>query len=177
MKKIPIFILIIFLFISCRKNNGGETVNDFTLTTIPGWPTIDFKTNYTIQLPVGFSGGVQPGFEGNTFNAVTQDEKIKVYFEYSNSLFAVDFADTLKTPIPTRIQIVNNFSQLIILDQIAYFKQGSENIGILYYSKSEPSRGRLFWKDKGVLKDALEIDFNLSELETVNKIIQSVKRK
>ena len=47
----------------------------------------------------------------------------------------------------------------------------------LYYSNADISRGRLYWKDGNVFKDALEIDFNLSELSTVNKIIQTIKEK
>lgn len=177
MKKISIFCLIIFLLINCRKNDESDFVNDLNLTTIPGWPTIDFKTNYTIQVPEAFSGGVQPGFEGNSFYAYSTDKKIQLNSGYGWALGVNDFGEKLGNPQPKSIQVITNLSTTVILDQIEYFKQITDTAGIFYYSKSGASRGRLYWRDNGVLKDALEIDFNLTELETVNKIIQSIKRK
>jgi hypothetical protein len=72
---------------------------------------------------------------------------------------------------------LNIFSKLLLLDQIEYFKQYSDITGILYYSKSNTSRDRLYWKDNGTLKDALKIDFDLTNLDAVNKIIGTIKRK
>ena len=42
---------------------------------------------------------------------------------------------------------------------------------------SSITKRRLYWKDNGILKDGLEIDFYLSEIETVKKIIETIKRK
>lgn len=177
MKKISIFCLIIFLLINCRKNDESDFVNDLNLTTIPGWRTIDFKTNYTIQVPEGFLGLGMTGFEGNTFYKSSADRKFVIFYGYSNSLFCSDFGDTLPNPVPRSVQARNFSSQLLTLDHSENFYQDSQIIGVLYYLNADHSWGRLFWKDGDIFKDALEIDFNLTELETVNKIIQSIKRK
>lgn len=167
MKKISLFFLIIFLLTNCRKNHE-ET----------DWKTIDFKYNYTIQVPVGFTGGVQPGFEGNSFYAASADKKIQLYSGYGYALGVNDFGDALQNPVPQNIQVTDyTNSKLITLDKIENFYQGSQIIGILFYFNDNNSWGRLYWKDDNVFKDALEIDFNLTDLETVNKIIQSIKRK
>jgi hypothetical protein len=163
--------------IDCKKNDNVGDTNYFELTSDDGWRTISFKTNYTIQVPSGFTGGILVGFEGNSFFVSSEDNKTQLSFGYSNSLAILDFGDTLKDPIPTSIQIANNFSKLITLNQIEYLRQNTETIGILSYLKSDTSYGRLYWKDKGKLKDALEIEYNITKLDTVNKIIETIKEK
>jgi hypothetical protein len=177
MKKISILFVIIFLFISCRKNYEEISNTPLNLITIPGWPIIDFKIDYTIQVPTGFVGAGLEGFEGKSFTKSSADNTIQLNGGYSNSLSILDFGDTLPNPVPASIQVVNNSAQLITLDHIENFYQDSQTIGVLFYSNAGISRGRLYWKDDNVFKQALEIDFNLSELNTLNKIIQSIKRK
>jgi hypothetical protein len=177
MKKILMISLLIFLLIDCKKNDNVEDINYFDLTSVDGWRTISFKTNYTIQVPPGFNGGVLIGFEGKTFFVTSADYKIQVSFGDNNSLSSRDFGDTLKNTIPTSIQITNDFSQLITLNQIECFRQNAETIGILYFSKSDTSYGRLYWNDNGKFKDALEIEYNIAKLDTVNKIIETIKEK
>ena len=67
MKKTAIFILTAILFTCCTKNDDVKVDNYLSLTTISGWPQIDFKTDYTIQVPVEFKGAGMQGFEGNSF--------------------------------------------------------------------------------------------------------------
>ena len=177
MKKILLLSLIISLLINCRKNNEGEYVNDFNLTTISGWPTIDFKTNYSIQVPAAFVGLGLTGFEGKSFYKTSADHTLILYGGYSTGLFTVDFGDTLQNPVPKSIQVISTYSQLMTLDQIETFYQDSQIAGILFYANADHSWGRLYWKDDNLFKDALHIDFKLSDLETVNKIIRSIKRK
>jgi hypothetical protein len=177
MKKIVLLFLIACFLINCRKNDEGEIVNDFCLTTISGWPTMDFKTNYSIQVPAAFIGLGLTGFEGKSFYAASADRTIILYGGYNTGLMAVDFGDTLQNPVPKSIQSISTFSQLITLDQIETFYNDSQIAGIFFYANADHSWGRLYWKDGNVFKNALQIDFKLSDLETVNKIIQSIKRK
>jgi hypothetical protein len=177
MKKISMLILIIFLLINCRKTEEVKNNNCLSLTTITGWEKIDFKTDYTIQVPVEFKGDGLQGFEGNSFYKSSADDKIKLSSGYSNSLFTFDFGDTLQNPAPKSIQVMNNFSKLITLDKTEIFCQNSETIGVFYYSNIDISRGRLYWKDTNPYRQALEVDFYLSQLETVNKIIETIKRR
>jgi hypothetical protein len=177
MQKTAMIFLFVFLLTGCKKNDNVGDTNYFDLTSVDGWRTISFKTNYTIQVPPGFTGGLLVGFEGNSFSVSSADNKIQLSSGYSNSLAILDFGDTLKNPIPKTIQITNNFSKLITLNQIEYFHQNTDTVGILYYLKSDTSYGRLYWKDNGELKDALEIEYNITKLDTVNKIIETIKEK
>jgi len=177
MKKTAIFILTVFVLTCCTKNDDVKIENSFSLTTISGWSKIDFKTEYTIQVPLEFKGVGLQGFEGNSFYISSADDKIILQSGYSNSLYTFDFGDTLKDPSPKSIQVMNNNSKLITLDKTELFCQNSDIIGVFYYSNSDISRGRLFWKETNLFRQALEVDFYLSELETVNKIIETIKRK
>ena len=48
-------------------------------------------------------------------------------------------------------------------------------MGIFYFSKIDLASGRLYWKDNGVYKQALEVQFDLAELDTINQIIETIK--
>src|ERR1035437_8741056 len=91
MNKTLIFFSLVFLLISCKKSDN----EDFYLTTIYSWTKIDFKTNYTIQVPQEFIGYGMGGFEGNSFYKSSADNKIKLSSGYCNSLFCFDFGDSL----------------------------------------------------------------------------------
>ena len=177
MKKIPIIILTIFLLTSCTKNEEVNNDNRLNLTTISGWTTIDFKTDYTIQVPTDFIGGGLQGFEGNSFYKSSADNKILLESGYSNNLFTFDFGETLQNPAPKSIQLINKLSKLITLDKIEFFCQNSDTLGVFYYANIPISNGRLFWKNTNQYRQALEVDFSLAELETVNKIIETIKRR
>jgi hypothetical protein len=172
MKKIVLILFIFTFLIACEKSNNG-----YNLTSIDSWTIINFKSNYTIQVPDGFEGIGMAGFEGNTFFKNSPDNKIKLSYAYCNALFCNDFGDSLGNPIPNSISVKNNSGVLITLNKREYFYQNSDLSGILYYSNNDPSRGRLFWKDSDILKAALEIDFNLSEIDTVKEIIGTIKSK
>jgi hypothetical protein len=173
MKKLILIAFIFALLSACAKDSD----DGYNLASIDGWSTINFKSNYTIQIPDGFEGIGTAGFEGNTFSKYSADNKINLSYNYCNYLFCNDFGDPLGNSIPESVQVRNNSGVLITLNKRESFYQNTEKVGILYYSDNEISRGRLFWKDSGTLKAALEIDFNLSEFETVNKIIGSIKTK
>jgi hypothetical protein len=165
MKKLILLTSILTFLIACEDRSENE------------WIKINFKSNYTIQIPEGFVGLGLVSFEGNTFSKHSPDNKINLTYSYCNGLVCFDFGDPLTKPAPVSIQVMNNFSQLITLDKIKYFYQNSDTIGVLYYSNNEIAKGRLFWNDDNILKTALEIDFNYSEIETVNKIIKTIERK
>jgi hypothetical protein len=173
MKKLILIVSVLIFLFACEKNSD----TGINLTTVDGWSTIAFKANYTIQVPDGFEGTGMSGFEGNTFSKYSADYTINLYYGYCSDLFCSDFGDSLGNSVPKSVQVRISSGALITLDKREFFYQNSETVGILYYSGNDISRGRLFWKDSGTLKAALEIDFNLSEIETVNKIIGSIKIK
>jgi hypothetical protein len=175
-------VLLAFLM-SCQKDNSIENAECNNLTTIDSWTTINFKTNYTIQVPSGFKGLGMNGFEGNTFSKFSNDTSIILTYGYSNGLFCFDFGDTLQTIMPASIKVKDNSENLITLDKVQRFCQNTETIGVLYYSEDSISNsklywnGRLYWKDNGLFKQAMEIKFPASELETAKEIIETIKSK
>jgi len=178
MKKVFVFFLLVFLLISCEKDDKKENFACNNLTTYNYWTKIDFKSNYTIQLPHGFDGAGMVGFEGNTFNKKSKDNKIILSYMYCSPLFCYDFGDTLQNSIPKSIQVMGSFDMPITLSDIEYFCQNSETIGVLYYSTDgDITKSRLYWKEHEILRQALEIEFYLSEIDTVIKIIETIKNK
>jgi hypothetical protein len=178
MKKNILLFGIVFFLISCKDSNEGETDSCHSLSTIAKWTTIDFKDNYTIQIPKEFIGpGVQYSFEGNYFYDTTADGKIQLSSGYGGSTYIMQFGPVLPNPVPKEVLVMNNSSKSITLDQIETFCSNSEIVGYLFYSNEDISRGRLYWKNRDNYQAMLEIDFYLSELETVNKIIESIKQK
>ena len=150
----------------------------YILTQIDGWPKINFKSNYTIQVPNDFEGLGMNGFEGNTFSKYSPDYKIYLDYGYcSNGLFCFDFGNPLAHPAPDNIQILTKLSLSVTTNKIKYFCQNSDTLGLLYYTDNNNANGRLFWKDNNIFKAALNVDFPLTEIETVDKIIGTIKGK
>lgn len=152
----------------CKKKEKEE---------INQWSTFNFKKNYTIEVPPGFTGGIVKGFEGSTFSGTTENKRVRLSYSYCTLLYCFDFGDRLKYPFRDSIQIKDTTSQLITLNKVETFYQDYELIGILYYSNNDLAKGRLFWKEDNFFKQALEIDFYSSDYITVTKIINSIKRK
>jgi hypothetical protein len=135
MKKIILFFLISSALIVCEKTPGN--INN--LTSVDSWITINFKSNYTIQIPDGFEGIGIAGFEGNTFSKNSPDKKINLSYAYCNDLFCNDFGDPLGSSVPYSVQVKNDSGATITLNKKEYFCQNSEVKGILYYSDNEIS--------------------------------------
>ena len=115
--------------------------------------------------------------EGATFSGATADQRIQLIYSYCTPLYCNEFGDTLKKPFPDSIQIPSNSAQLLTLTKTQVIIQNSDTVGILYYNYKEIAKGRLYWKDDTFFKQAVEIDFYMSELESVTKIINSISRK
>ena len=177
MKKIIFLLVIIAFSVGCKKDNVIENTACNNMTTKDSWTTINFKTNYTIQVPSGFKGLGMAGFEGNTFSKFSNDTTIVLEYGYCNGLFCFDFGDTLQTTMPLSIKVKDNSNNLITLDKIQRFCQNAETIGVLYYSNDSISNSKLYWKDNGLFKQALQIKFSASGLETVNEIIETIKSR
>jgi len=179
--KIIAILIPIISIPCCTKDNSVENTVCNNLTTIDSWTTISFKTNYTIQVPSGFKGSGMAGFEGNTFSKFSNDTTIILEYGYCNDLFCSDFGDTLRGTLPESITVKDNSDKIIELDKIQRFCQNSETIGVLYYSIDSILNsnlywnGRLYWKDNALFKQAMQIKFPASELQTVNEIIETIK--
>jgi hypothetical protein len=183
MKKVFILISIILLISYCKKDKSIENSACNNLTTVDSWPTINFKTNYTIQVPNDFQGPGMTGFEGNVFSKFSKDTTLILDYGYCNALFCFDFGDTLQTTVPTSIRVKNISGDLITLNKYQKFCQNSETVGVLYYlDNNGPNtalywNGRLYWKDNELFRQAMQISFSSSELETLIEIIETIKTK
>ena len=177
MKKVIVLALAVILTQTCNKDNSDKNVRSISLQSVPSWTTIDFKSDYTIQVPPDFEGQGMVGFEGNTFGMHSSDSLIILEYIYCTGLFCYDFGDSLQSPAPGSLSVKDRSGNILVLDKVDNFVQDSETKGILYYSGDNATNGRLYWKNNGVFQQALQITFHASELSTVEKIIGSIKRK
>jgi hypothetical protein len=175
MKNFLIFLTL--FFVSCEKDDDLN-VGKYELSTVPSWITIDFKSEYTIQVPDGYEGIGMAGFEGNTFTKYSSDRSVFLTYGFCNSLFCYDFGDTLHKPLPLPLVIKDKQEdESIVLSKISKFYEGSILMGIFYYSNETLSEGRLYWKDNEQFKQALKVNFNQTNLDTVINIISTIKKK
>ena len=175
MKKLILTILVVFSIFSCKEKIDDEKYPQINMVTIDSWSTINFKTNYTIQIPDGFEGIGMAGFEGNTFSKFSPE--ISLSYGYCNGLFCFDFGDTLKIPFPKSIQLGIGTTEKVTLTEKEYFNLDTTIVGVFYYLKNTNSMGRLFFKDHDSFKAALEVIFPLNRIQTVDSIIGTIKHK
>ena len=169
------FLTLLFIFIiSCKKEDTNADC--VMLSQNPSWVTSDFKNNYIIQFPVNYLGEGKIGFEGNIFRKVRNDSSVVFNYAYCSPLFCTDFGDALVEPLPNSVNIKINGST-INLNQKTTFCDGNIQTAILYYSKDDNAYARLYWKDDGAYKQALEISYNQSRLQEVLDIIKTIKEK
>lgn len=178
MKKLILISAVFCFLFSCEKTSEKiYTPGRYTLTQINDWTKINFKTDYTIQVPDGFEGIGMIGFEGNTFSKHSADNKINLDYAYCDGLSCSDFGETLTSPVPDRVQILIYPNSSITTKKITYFIQNSDTVGLFYYSNLDNAMGRLFWKDNNTFRAALNVNFSLTEIATVDKIIGTIKGK
>lgn len=172
------FYLLIFFFtliVSCKKE-GASTYN-IVLSQNADWVITDFKNDYTIQLPTDYFGAGKDGFEGNIFYKEKDDSSIVFSYNYCSSLFCSDFGDTLMQPFLNSIDIKINDSLVTLNKQVSFVDSNLSQTAILYYNDENKSHARLYWKDNGMFKQALEVTFNYSGLEEIIDIVKTIKRK
>jgi hypothetical protein len=171
-----ILLLALLILASCHKGNQSIE-NAFPIKQNPAWETEKFKTDYTIQFPTGFVGGVN-GFEGNIFWKSNSADSTSFTYNYCNSLHCNDFGDTLKTTTNTAIQGVFNFKRdTIQLDQRVNFTKDNGIVGIYYHNEDSISYGKLFWKDDGFFKEALDVKYRKENNMRVIEIVGTIAKK
>jgi hypothetical protein len=176
MKQLLLALLVMLVFSHCQKN---DTHNRTTIEVSqnPQWTTEPFKTNYTIQFPAGFSGGIN-GFEGNIFNKKNIADSVAIQYFYSNSLHCFDFRDTLTNLLRPSVQSSFAGTQSIELDQRVEFTSNNSRIGIFYHNSGTPlSYGKLFWKDEGVFKESADVEFRPLRLSLLLDILGTIKNR
>lgn len=170
-----VFTLLLFMsIISCKKQSAG--VGSIMLAQNVGWSVTDFKTGYTIQFPADYIGAGKQGFEGNVFSKKKEDNSIAFSYSYCTELGCHDFGDTLSPSFPNSINIGILDSSFILNKRVSFADSNSLETAILYYNNEDNnSHARLFWKDNGTFKQALEITFSYSGLQEVFDIVRTIK--
>lgn len=178
MKLAILAVLCVFLLAACQKGKSGHDIaNAYELKQNPAWETEKFKNNYTIQFPSGFTGGIN-GFEGNIFDKRNTNDSIYFSYSFCSPIFCYDFGDTLENAAQTTIQGIFNFGKdTIQLSQRINFTKNNQIIGICFYDKKPVSHGKLFWKDEGVYKEALNVRYKKEYQQIVIEIIGTIVKK
>jgi hypothetical protein len=173
MKKLSLVLLLLPLFLSCKKDEPVVEGNDVEQNT--DWTAEKFKADYTIQFPGYYSGGFIQGFEGGTFKK-TRDNKEAVFsYEFSNGLQTFDFGETLADEATDSIAVEDGDILMFLPNRIDFTKDG-EIVGILFYNTLSPiRRAELYWKDGGVFKDALMINYNEKWHDEMIAIVKTIQ--
>jgi hypothetical protein len=174
MKKIILAAIICIVVIAgCKKDN--TQLISFELAQQAGWTTESFKTNYTIQFPAGYTGQMI-GFEGNTFHKAKTGDTTLFWYVYSNDLYCSDFRDTLADPETVSITVsIYPGSVPTLLSHRVALTRNNDLVGIFYYNDGNVSLGRLFWKDNGVFKEAMDVRFRPDQLSETIDIMRTIQ--
>ena len=172
-------LLLIVLIASCKphvEKPEKTPVDCIALAQNSQWTVSEFKADYTIQVPANYTTPLYVGFEGRVFITKRIDNTAQLAFAYCHSLGCNDFGEKLALPAPASIDYDINGNK-ITLDQKANFCDGDDHLGILYYNNDNNSLARLYWKDKGEFKQALEITYDHSLHQEIIDIIKTIKLK
>lgn len=178
MKKILLLFGIVLLLLACDETDEEKTETSQSLTTVANWPVIDFKKDYTIQVPEDYKyNGYSIRFEGNTFLKASADDKIIMESSYGTPTYKYDFGIALPDTVPAQDQIRTRNGEIMLLDHRESFSDNGEIVGYLYYSLWQVCNGQLYWKVDGEFKAALMLEFPPTELGMIKKIISTIKSK
>lgn len=168
------YLLLVLLFVSCKRDVPDNNDNCMLISQNTDWATIEFRTNYTIQFPNTYSVTKQQGYEGLVYDVIRDDNSVRFNYIYCNSIECYGF-DGLPGSLPDYINYGSSGSS-IKLDQKVTFCNGNVLIGVLYYSDDNDSHARLYWKDNGAYKQALEVSYKRSRHQEVIDIVKTIKR-
>jgi hypothetical protein len=141
----------------------------------PSYEQIEFKEDYTIQFPSGFTGNGLEGGLGVRFNVQTVNGA-ELYYEY---LCATDcwiyFGETLDDPLPDEIDgfpLGNNEKLLkstefcINEDLVATLYQSNTSNQIIY--------AKLYMKVEGEFKEGLRLNYTQNDIDEVESILKTI---
>jgi len=166
------------LLAACHKGGGDPEIKDaYELKQNPAWETENFKNNYTIQFPPGYTGNGMIGFEGNIFDKRNEEKAIYFSYGFCSPTFCYDFGDTLKNTAQETFTGIFYGIDTLLLTQRINFTLSRTLTGIFYHSDDTVSYGKLFWKDGGVIKEALDVNYRKEYLQQVTEIIGSIRHK
>lgn len=174
MRKISFPVVLVMLFVSCRKQKTSADCINLTQNT--SMTTVSFKSNYTIQFPADYEGSGMTGFEGNLFFKNKTNKTVAFSYIYCSPLHCEDFGRQLAQPTQdTIVTHVNN--NPVILDKKLSFCDNNSPIAVFYFNEITNANGVLFWNENGIYKEALSISYNNTTQQEVVDIIRTIRRK
>jgi hypothetical protein len=187
MPKRVLYLILAIALVACKKEKTeAETETENPAVGEPAsvsmqqnttWTTIPFKTNYTIQFPLNYTGVGMAGFEGNVFTKRRDDTTVVFKYTFCNGLRCNDFGGTLKSPAPATVEYRNG-NLIVPLDKrLAFHNADSQRVAILYYVDWDYALGKLYWKENGEFREALDIMFTKARYPEVVEILKTIKRK
>ncbi|OQP58746.1 hypothetical protein [Niastella populi] len=169
-------LFFVLLIVSCKRSVDGSNNDNCILTSQnAGWTTTDLKSNYTIQFPDNYSVTKQQGYEGIVYDVKRDDNSVRFSYIYCNSMECYGFGG-LPASFPDFINYGSAGSS-IKLDQKATFCNGNLLTGVLYFTSDNDAYARLYWKDNGAYKHALDVSYNRSRHQEVIDIVKTIRRK
>lgn len=173
-KKLFLLIFLIPVFFACKKDEA--IISDSTeLQQQPDWTAEKFKSEYTIQFPGYYAGGYIQGFEGGWFDKVRDDSRVAMSYMFSNGLQTFDFGDTLADENATGIMLQQG-DLLWNLNERLDFTSNGAIAGILFYRTMDGTHpAELYWKDNGLFRDALTIQYDSELQDEVISIIRTIQ--
>lgn len=169
-------LLFILFIVSCKKGgDNNNTDNCILISQNADWTTTEFRTNYTIQFSNKYSVTKQQGYEGMVYDVIRDDNSVRFHYIYCNSMECYG-VEGLPASLPNFVDLDASGSS-IRLDQKATFCNGNALTGVLYYNNDNNSPARLYWKDNGAYRQALEVSYHRSRHQEVIDIIKTIKRK
>ena len=105
-------------------------------------------------------------------------------YGYCGPLFCNSFGDTLADSNATTITILSYFLLSVTdqnpqrtLHQRLFLMQGEEQAAIFFYDRQPVSYGRLYWKEEGLYREALDVRFTPARQEEVFSILATIQRQ
>jgi hypothetical protein len=176
---LSILTLVFTVLVGCKKENT-KGADCFEINPVSTGNPEDFKIinpiKYSIEFPTSFMGGLQRGFEGNLFHKYHLADSIDIRYNNCSGLYCYDFGSVLSDINQLSIQANMVYGQPpILLDNRIEFRKNNVLIGIFYHSNGATSWGKLFWKDSGEFKDALNAKFKRADLMRIVDIIRTIR--
>jgi hypothetical protein len=169
-------LLLTLLIVSCKKGGDNNSTDDCILISQnEDWTNTEFRSNYTIQFPNNYSVTIQQGYEGMVYDVTRDDNSVHFHYIYCNSMECYGF-EGLPGSLPDFVD-TDASGGSIRLDQKAIFCNGNALTGVFYYNNDNNSPARLYWKDNGAYRQALEVSYKRSRHQEVIEIIKTIKRK
>jgi hypothetical protein len=122
--------------------------------------------------------GGTTGFEGNIFVKYNANDSVHFSYSFCSSIFCYDFGDILENIAQKMFRGIFLYGHdTVQLTQRANFTKDQALAGIFYHNEETISFGKLFWKDGGVFKEALDVWYRKNDLQRVIEIIGTIQEK